>query len=458
MVAMSAEKRDELKVAGNRLFKAQNYEDAMEYYSQAAEEAEGRELAVLLTNRAMARMRAGGAGAHADALADAQKALDADPSYSKAQFRAAQCLVQLGRLAEGVAALHKTFLLEPGDAEVHKLLMRHDPKYQKFNASLERMTASTDKKRADLKAMVSHGHPMTLRVAYYKTWMTRWTPQDREVALSQAFLEIVDKLKEDMKEHAKAQAIEQKERGEVHFGEDGMGVAKRMYELNDIISEEGFGLTSHCLEELVSERSYNEPALYCACVEAVSEGREDEPKWLPPDRKERLEAMRPTILFGTQAADASHPLRVWMCHQMAYQLRKQVLISCCLKVCMASAGVVQVQCAAMGELRNMRRAAKGLPSLKPGEEEEDDEILNKTDFEEYQERTMIDAQTAMDVVKHPTFKQGAKYDRIKGTEVKMLKDKKGETPAADEQKPPDAPADSGAPPAVEGEMEPGKLI
>ena len=94
-----------------------------------------------------------------------------------------------------------------------------------------------------------------------------------------------------------------------------------------VISNEGFELVSTTLEELISEKSYNEPALYCATVEAVSEGREDEARFFPAERKARLQAMRPTLLFGNQAADTAHGLHEWMCAEMSLVLRKQVLIS-----------------------------------------------------------------------------------------------------------------------------------
>ena len=47
----------------------------------------------------------------------------------------------------------------------------------------------------------------------------------------------------------------------------------------------------------------------------------------------------------------------------------------------------------------MRRAARGLRELAPGEESEDDEILNKTDLEEYQERTPVTAGEALQFAK-----------------------------------------------------------
>jgi hypothetical protein len=62
-----------------------------------------------------------------------------------------------------------------------------------------------------------------------------------------------------------------------------------------------------------------------------------------------------------------------------------MLIALCTRVVMAAAGLVKVQFSAKNKLRNMRRAQRGLPPLEPGEDSEDDEILNKSDFEAYQQ-------------------------------------------------------------------------
>ena len=56
--------------------------------------------------------------------------------------------------------------------------------------------------------MVHASHPMSLRVAYYKTWMVAWRPEDREATLSEAYMKVIEGLKENMKEEAREQAIE----------------------------------------------------------------------------------------------------------------------------------------------------------------------------------------------------------------------------------------------------------
>ena len=55
------------------------------------------------------------------------------------------------------------------------------------------------------------------------------------------------------------------------LGADGMGVFKRLQEHNVHLNDDGFELVSIVTEELVSERSYNEPELFCSTVEAVAD-------------------------------------------------------------------------------------------------------------------------------------------------------------------------------------------
>mmetsp|Transcript_90629 Transcript_90629/g.272195 ORF Transcript_90629/g.272195 Transcript_90629/m.272195 type:complete len:274 (+) Transcript_90629:1-822(+) len=246
--------------------------------------------------------------------------------------------------------------------------------------------------------MTHNSHPRTLRVTYFKTWMAQWAPSDRECALAEAFMQVVNQIKGDMRDGARTKAIGEKEDGKVTFGEDGFGVMRRKAELEGALSKEGFELVSIVLEELTTTRSYEEPALFCSTIESCTDGREEDERWLPADRRKRLFALRPQYLFGEQAA-AEHALRAWMCETMALSLRQQVLISVGIKVVMSAAGVISVQVNATHDLRNMRRKAKGLPLLAPGEDSEDDEILSKTDLEQYQESQFVGAQDAMQTMR-----------------------------------------------------------
>ena len=104
-------------------------------------------------------------------------------------------------------------------------------------------------------------------------------------------------------------------------------------------------------------------------VEAVGEGREEEPRFLTPSKLERMAALRPELLMGEVIGTTRpkpHPLREWMIPKMALNLRKQVLIGCCIRVIMSAAGLVGCQVEAINKMRNMRREANGLVPLAPG--------------------------------------------------------------------------------------------
>ena len=73
-----------------------------------------------------------------------------------------------------------------------------------------------------------------------------------------------------------------------------------------------------------------------------------------------LETRRTTLTTGHAPARRSA--------RMSENLRKQILISVCIHVCMTAAGLLQMQYHSMHELRNLRRKTKGLPPLQPGED------------------------------------------------------------------------------------------
>jgi len=229
----------------------------------------------------------------------------------------------------------------------------------------------------------------------------RWTAEDREATLSEAYMKVIEELKECLKDEAREQAIEAKKKGEVTFGEEGFGVYKYMQARTGEITGECFDLTGIVLADLMTDKAYNEPGLYCATVERVAQKREDEDSdyacGLTQKMKDEISTLRPTYLMGSQCKN--HPLRAWMVLEMGLQMRKQILIGVCIHTCMAAAGVIGVQAKAKHDLRNMRRTAKGLPEVDEGDESEDDEILNKTDLEEYQDRTAVPASDAMQFVK-----------------------------------------------------------
>ena len=243
---------------------------------------------------------------------------------------------------------------------------------------------------------------------------------------------MIEALKENMKDEAREQAVLARRTGEVDMGENGFGAYNLMGERANTLTNECFDLASICLAELVSEESFTKPGLYCSFVEQLAEKREDEERWLTQEMRVKLRALRPTLLMGQNCV--SHPLHEWMIMEMALHMRKQILVCICVHTCMCAAGIIGVQLKAKHDLRNMRRIAKGLDeveevrdagsersarplatpqplltadrlpqrSLPPkfkcvcqGEESEDDEILNKTDYEEWQDRTPTAARQAM---------------------------------------------------------------
>eukprot|EP00966_Prymnesium_polylepis_P252460 5836609-Prymnesium_polylepis.1 len=167
-----------LKAAGNAAFKAKDYDLAVTHYTAAVEAASAdADRAVLLVNRAMARLKLAAAGgehrtrALEAALEDARRATAADARYAKGHFRVAQACLQLGKKDDAVEALRHTWLCAPGDAETAKLLREHDECFAKFDAALKRSREAVSTQRENLKMMTHNSHPRTLRVTYFKTWM-----------------------------------------------------------------------------------------------------------------------------------------------------------------------------------------------------------------------------------------------------------------------------------------------
>ena len=135
----------------------------------------------------------------------------------------------------------------------------------------------------------------------------------------------------------------------------------------------------------------------------------------------------------------THPLKEYMIAKMSENLRRQILIGVCLNVCMAAAGLVSTQVQAMHELRNLRRKSKGLPPLKAGEESEDDEIMEKSDYEHYKEsHYLLGGREAQEVLKKGTAAAAAEITRdpkqesnnkpkgmLEGKQQEVLTDKEG---------------------------------
>ncbi|KAL2919509.1 Small glutamine-rich tetratricopeptide repeat-containing protein 2 [Polyrhizophydium stewartii] len=103
-------KAEELKAAGNKLMAAKSYAEAIAKYTEAIE-LDGAN-AVYYANRAAAQSQAGD---HHAAAADARKAIEIDPKYSKGYSRLGHALFCLGEYSESIEAYEDGLKIEPGN-------------------------------------------------------------------------------------------------------------------------------------------------------------------------------------------------------------------------------------------------------------------------------------------------------------------------------------------------------
>ncbi|XP_068127884.1 small glutamine-rich tetratricopeptide repeat-containing protein beta [Hyperolius riggenbachi] len=102
------EKAEQLKDEGNNYMKEQNYEAAVDCYSQAVELDANN--AVYYCNRAAAHSQL---GHHEDAITDCEKAISIDAKYSKAYGRMGRALAALNRYKEAITSYQKALDLDP---------------------------------------------------------------------------------------------------------------------------------------------------------------------------------------------------------------------------------------------------------------------------------------------------------------------------------------------------------
>ncbi|KAL0244392.1 hypothetical protein GEMRC1_008476 [Eukaryota sp. GEM-RC1] len=91
----------DLKAQGNTAFKAKSYEDAINYYTQALEVQEAKEV---YSNRAAAYINL---NQFQDALKDAESAIRVDPSFPKGYLRKSTALSSLGKVNEAKETLQE---------------------------------------------------------------------------------------------------------------------------------------------------------------------------------------------------------------------------------------------------------------------------------------------------------------------------------------------------------------
>jgi tetratricopeptide (TPR) repeat protein len=109
----AAARAEARKVAGDALFRSGNCAGAAEHYTAALEDDPHN--AVLLSNRSVARLRCGD---EQGALADAERAQQLRPQWSKAYFRLGTALHALRRFEEAAQALFQGVQLEPDNVEM----------------------------------------------------------------------------------------------------------------------------------------------------------------------------------------------------------------------------------------------------------------------------------------------------------------------------------------------------
>ncbi|XP_069605614.1 small glutamine-rich tetratricopeptide repeat-containing protein beta [Ranitomeya imitator] len=102
------EKAEQLKDEGNNYMKEQNYEAALDCYSQAVELDPNN--AVYYCNRAAAHSQL---GRHSDAILDCEKAIYIDTKYSKAYGRMGRALAAMNKYKEAISSYHKALDLDP---------------------------------------------------------------------------------------------------------------------------------------------------------------------------------------------------------------------------------------------------------------------------------------------------------------------------------------------------------
>ncbi|WIA35235.1 hypothetical protein OEZ86_003697 [Tetradesmus obliquus] len=117
------EAMQQAKQAADRAFKQQQYQQAINKYSEALKASEDSLIAdllhVLYSNRAAAKLAV--QDFHG-ALADAQSAVAVDDKWVKGWYRSAKALQGLGRLEAAAQAAGRALQLEPGNREVKALL------------------------------------------------------------------------------------------------------------------------------------------------------------------------------------------------------------------------------------------------------------------------------------------------------------------------------------------------
>ena len=107
-------KAEQYKNFGNEEFKKQNYQAAINHYSEAIELCPTEP--AYFTNRAIAYLKI---DKFDEAKGDCQQALNINPNFAKAYNRLSKCLIALGDLTAASISLQKSIELDPKN-EINK--------------------------------------------------------------------------------------------------------------------------------------------------------------------------------------------------------------------------------------------------------------------------------------------------------------------------------------------------
>ncbi|KAH8815806.1 hypothetical protein F5884DRAFT_773738 [Xylogone sp. PMI_703] len=157
-------KLDRMKTEGNDLFKAKNWQAAVDKYTEALEvDPLNRSMnAKLLQNRAMTFIKLKN---YKDAIKDCERAVELDPTYTKAKKTKANALGQAGNWEEAVRELKTLQEQDPNDASIAKEIRKAELELKKSKRKdyykilgVEKDADESAIKKAYRKAAIIH-HP-----------------------------------------------------------------------------------------------------------------------------------------------------------------------------------------------------------------------------------------------------------------------------------------------------------
>lgn len=163
----------ELKEAGNKLFKAGKYDEAVEKYSDAL--AIDPENHLLHSNRSLAHCSNGNYEA---AIGDAVECLRLNPSFVKGYYRLAAAQISAGRTDEAAKTLEKGLKLDPSNTELKKLGRQIAAKPRKA------LDEATQKEAQELSELISSKR-RELQATQARAQMCRRETKSLELTISE---------------------------------------------------------------------------------------------------------------------------------------------------------------------------------------------------------------------------------------------------------------------------------